>query len=396
MIAGAAPTAGTGGADGPQAGILPAPGPDVPRVAVRRRLADGMLGDVVGHVLTEDSDALVLLPIDGPAVRIRPDDVMARRVVPERAVRPSSSAEAIERITSAGWPGLVVSRLGGWIVREGLGWTGRANSCLVAGDSGLAPQDALDLVATHYARVGLTPRLQLTHPVGQAPHAAAAAVEQAAEASGWVPYDLTHVLVTDLRRPLEGPLDREDDHEVDHEAAAGLGRRPGTTDRMTSPTVSAHWSDTVSPDWARIVRGAEVATDPRAIPVISAVPAQYLLLRETSGAAVAAGRLVRTGDWVGLSCIEVVPTHRGVGLGRAVTAALLQEARRGGARFAYVQVEDGNPALDLYRSLGFTPHHRYHYRALASRGLSAAAVPTVSSVSSVSSLAEGATQVRHG
>ena len=344
--------------------IVPAPGPAVPREAVRRRLPDGMLGDVVGHVLRDDADALVLLPIDGPAMSIDPSEVFARRVVPPRVVRPASSAEAIERLTSAGWPGLPVSRLGGWTVREGLGWTGRANSCLVAGDPGMPVSDALALVAAHYERVGLPPRIQLTHPAGEPPDDAAAAVEEAVDAAGWEPYDLTHVLVTDLRRRLDIGADEVEEPRAERTA-----------------TIVAQWSQEVSPPWAHIVRGGGIAAEPRALPVLTAVPAHYVLLHEPSqvteeepasegthpGDAVAAGRLVLTQDWAGLSCIEVVPSRRGEGLGRAVTRAMLDEARRAGARFAYVQVEDGNPALALYRSLGFTPHHRYHYRILRRR-----------------------------
>jgi ribosomal protein S18 acetylase RimI-like enzyme len=40
-------------------------------------------------------------------------------------------------------------------------------------------------------------------------------------------------------------------------------------------------------------------------------------------------------------------------------------ARRHGATDGYLQVADGNAgAIDMYQRLGFTEHHRYHYRRL--------------------------------
>jgi ribosomal protein S18 acetylase RimI-like enzyme len=47
-----------------------------------------------------------------------------------------------------------------------------------------------------------------------------------------------------------------------------------------------------------------------------------------------------------------------------VTAALAAAAAgRGGVTGLYLQVEDANTAArTLYRGMGFTEHHRYHYR----------------------------------
>ncbi|MDO5710478.1 MAG: GNAT family N-acetyltransferase [Micrococcales bacterium] len=327
-------------------GLIAQPPATTRRAAVRRRLPDGALSDIVGQVLSDDGEALVILPNDAPAVRILVRDIAARRVVPRRAVRPSSSAQALERLAAQGWPGTSASRLGGWLVRTGDGWTSAANSCLVAGDPGLPADQALGVVAAHYVRVGLTPRVQLAHAVGRPPDEKAAAVEDAAAESGWRPHGPSHVLVADLRRLPES-----------HEQERGCAGRDGPVD--------VDWAGDVTPDWARIVRGGEIATDARARAVLMSAPADYLLLRDGSGAPVAAGRLVRNADWVGLSCVDVVPQRRRAGLGRAASRHLLERARHGGARFAYLQVKESNrAAFDLYRSLGFVPHHRFHYRAL--------------------------------
>jgi ribosomal protein S18 acetylase RimI-like enzyme len=58
-----------------------------------------------------------------------------------------------------------------------------------------------------------------------------------------------------------------------------------------------------------------------------------------------------------------LPSHRRLGLGRAVLSALASAAKR---PRLYLQVEQDNAAaLTLYRSCGFHERYRYHYRVSA-------------------------------
>ncbi|MEP6997704.1 MAG: GNAT family N-acetyltransferase [Betaproteobacteria bacterium] len=71
-------------------------------------------------------------------------------------------------------------------------------------------------------------------------------------------------------------------------------------------------------------------------------------------------------DHVGLFALHTMPSLRGQGLGRAVIGALLGDARRRGARTAYLQVTAHNVlALALYRRFGFATAYDYWYRARA-------------------------------
>jgi ribosomal protein S18 acetylase RimI-like enzyme len=81
-------------------------------------------------------------------------------------------------------------------------------------------------------------------------------------------------------------------------------------------------------------------------------------------AAVARGVVV--GDRLVVTAVTVDETHRRRGLATSVMAALGTWAAGRGATSCVLQVVASNaPALALYDRLGFTEHHRYHYRLAA-------------------------------
>ncbi len=111
--------------------------------------------------------------------------------------------------------------------------------------------------------------------------------------------------------------------------------------------------------------------DSEALPRLVERAASYPLphagaLIRRDGEVVACGLLKLEADHAGLFALFTAPAWRGRGLGRAVVAALLAEARRRRATTAYLQVSANNaPALALYRHFGFSPSHEYWYRARA-------------------------------
>src|SRR5690349_14064400 len=140
-------------------------GVDVPpgllgrRVALRHRLADGLLTDAVGE-LSADGDALVVRTRRGP-VRVRRDAVTAVRAIPPPVPRrPSWTAVArLENLCADAWPAPVDRPLGGWRLRAAGGFTGRANAALAVGDPGLPVPAALDAVRAFAATHGVGPRV---------------------------------------------------------------------------------------------------------------------------------------------------------------------------------------------------------------------------------------------
>jgi GNAT superfamily N-acetyltransferase len=66
---------------------------------------------------------------------------------------------------------------------------------------------------------------------------------------------------------------------------------------------------------------------------------------------------------LGIAAVEVAEDQRRRGLARAIMAALIAWGRDNGAVRGYVQVAaDNEPAMELYRRLGYWQHHSYHYR----------------------------------
>ncbi|MDT9001608.1 N-acetyltransferase [Paucibacter sp. APW11] len=99
----------------------------------------------------------------------------------------------------------------------------------------------------------------------------------------------------------------------------------------------------------------------------SPVPYQgFLLHRNTirGWELLACGQIAREGHIVGLYDINTPPAFRGQGHATTLCRALLAQAHLEGAQEAYLQVGVNNePALRLYRRLGFQTAYRYHYRS---------------------------------
>ncbi|HEV2635450.1 MAG TPA: GNAT family N-acetyltransferase [Actinocrinis sp.] len=72
--------------------------------------------------------------------------------------------------------------------------------------------------------------------------------------------------------------------------------------------------------------------------------------------------------WAGLTAIEVVPAARRRRLARLVLRELIAWAAGRGVTDLFLEVRSDNAAaVELYRTLGFSVHHAYHYRVIESR-----------------------------
>jgi N-acetylglutamate synthase len=96
---------------------------------------------------------------------------------------------------------------------------------------------------------------------------------------------------------------------------------------------------------------------------------------DRDGSALAIGRVALAvppggagpATWAGIGGIEVVPAARRRGLAKAVIRELIEWAVGRGVTDVFLEVFSTNAAaLELYRTLGFSTHHAYHYRMIES------------------------------
>jgi ribosomal protein S18 acetylase RimI-like enzyme len=244
-----------------------------------------------------------------------------------RGVPPVSPAD-LERLAARSWRGLEEEHFGNWLLRAGGGFTGRANSALVLGDPPTDLTTAVQTLTDWYAARGLRPRAQVPVPGNDA-------ADAAFDAAGWLRDDDNLVLTAPLTGwPAPGiALDLAP--EPDEAWLTGYRYR-GTPLPPVARDVLVNADDPVF---------ASIRYDPAPAPL----------------AAVARGVVV--GDWLVVTAVTVDERYRRQGLASALMAGLGAWARDRGGSSCVLQVAGSNaPALSLYERLGFTEHHRYHYR----------------------------------
>jgi N-acetylglutamate synthase len=94
-------------------------------------------------------------------------------------------------------------------------------------------------------------------------------------------------------------------------------------------------------------------------------PPSVAVLAELEGQPAAVGMGVVERGWVGVFGLATRVDTRGRGAASAVLRALARAALGESCPGLYVQVEvDNEVAQHLYRGVGFTASHGYHYRVL--------------------------------
>ncbi|MQA82439.1 MAG: GNAT family N-acetyltransferase [Streptosporangiales bacterium] len=292
------------------------------RVTVRRRTPSGSATDVVGDLREWTDDHLVVRDRDDTDHELARRDLIAGHLVASRPAPPR--AATLERVTAAGWPAVETEPLGQWLLRAAGGFTGRANSALALGDPGVPFDEAVRRVRAWYADRDLPARAAVVSP---------SAEDDAFAVRGWVTSPAVLVQTADV-----------------DDVSARLRTEGDGVDVHDAP--SAAWL-------ARYTARGEVTETGRRVLTGGATVG----FAQAGDEPAAIGRGVVTGEWLGLSAIEVAPTARRRGLGTAVTAALLRWGGAHGATRAYLQVQtDNTEAKALYDALGFRTHHRYRYR----------------------------------
>jgi ribosomal protein S18 acetylase RimI-like enzyme len=240
------------------------------------------------------------------------------------------TVDDLERLAARTWRGLEEERYGDWLLRAGGGFTGRANSVLVTGSPPEPLDRAVATVTRWYEQRGLPPQASVPSPGGEP---ADAALDEA----GWSRLEDTLVLTA----PLDGWAAPAPHVVVD-----------------LAPVPDEAWLDGYR------YRGTPLPPVARAV-LMNAEDPVFASVRLGPAPAdlVAVARGVRVEDWLVVTAVTVDDRYRRRGLATAVMAALGTWGREQGARSCLLQVASSNdPGITLYERLGFTEHHRYHYR----------------------------------
>lgn len=286
------------------------------------------MNDVIGHVTGVDDTSVTLELRDGRTTAVALSTVVTWKTVPPRPLRRrramSIDPDDLTRITSRGWPAMESALLGEWELRSSSGFTGRANSVAVHGSPGLPFGEALDVVRRFYRERAARPLVQVV----------AGSSDQAAFlAAGWIP----------LRGHRDGAVVQVADLEPSYVADSG-----------------ARVLDHAADDWLSAYgRLEDEDVEPARAVMEGPAAVGFVAIGEP---AVAIGRVVVTGEWAGLSAVEVDPAHRRRGLARRIVETSLAWAVERGADKAYLQTMRANTAaMALYEPYGFTDHHDYRY-----------------------------------
>jgi ribosomal protein S18 acetylase RimI-like enzyme len=263
--------------------------------------------------------------------------LVAGKKVPPPPVRPGAGPARIrelQRVAALGWPAHEIATLGGWLLRASAGWTLRANSVLTLAPPGASLDDALGFVTDWYAARALAPAFSI-------PDLLDAELTPELDARGWPPAARrVLVMVAEL-------------------SAVRAPAQPG------GPPVQL--ADTPDDGWLSGYR-ARGGTPPAAVRVLTGNPSAVFASVRVDGTVVGIARSTLDYGWLGISAVETAPEARRQGLAQRLVHALIEHGRGAGARRMFLQAaEDNVPAIALYRGLGLSVHHAYHYRTAPCR-----------------------------
>ena len=238
------------------------------------------------------------------------------------------TVQSIEAAAAVAWPPKESLTLGSWELSAGDGFSRRRNSAVPAGPLPENLERRFSDVGEWYRVRGL-PTLYRITPLCDT------AVDDVLADRGLV---------------LEAPTLVMSRSLVATDLVEGVAESPVVTDTWVETELAALGID-------RSSIGPWLAT-------IAAVPSPAsFVVPVDGGESAGAGFGVVVDALLGVFEIVVRPEYRRRGHARRLMAALHQFGTRDGAQRAFLQVlEDDEPAIDLYRSLGYEVSHRYWYR----------------------------------
>lgn len=355
------------------------------RVIVRRALTDEealasgkKTTDVIGHVLSMDPFVV------RPQVRagVRADESVAAvdfsdkhilivKALPDHPVR-NSDIRAVETATAKAFPGIAHVMESGWLLRAGDGITERSNSALPLEPGASTQPVPLEKIKSFYDSHDLPVRIAIPDRIAKPAQALVAGPEWTVGPDIVV---MTRSLDGDLPPAVLGVESDSTEQALDeHSAEQVLDEHSAEL-----ADVQVDIADQPDDDWLELYHFRGTTLPEHALQFLrNEIDGRMcfgrLQVPDDSASegmrtvAITRGTLTESEDgrvWLGFSAVEVAADMRRRGLGTLLGIHMMHWGAQHGADSAYLQVLGSNEAgIALYRTLGFTEHHRHRYAEL--------------------------------
>ena len=252
-----------------------------------------------------------------------------------------------EKLSFNTHPSLCEEVYDGWLLRFAEGYTKRANSVNVVGESMIPFADKISYCEEMYAEHNLPVVFKIV-PM-------AAELDGLLEEKGYSAVDKTNVMKADLTRKENGGTKEKEYNKVKTTGVSGTAEVSVTIEEKFTESWQYYYF-TFNKVSSSSVPTAKKIQAKITNPILCATV--YVDKK-----AVACGLGVMERGYVGLLDIVVKEEYRGCGFGKVLCQALLDKAKEKGATSGYLQVVDSNEvAKRLYKSLGFEDMYSYWYR----------------------------------
>ena len=300
------------------------------RFSIRLHDPAGGYRDVVGHLKTASS----LINRKGQEITFDPEQIFVWREIIERPTLAGKGAPLtlrvleLDQICNLTWPANENLENSGWLLRAAGGVTNRANSVLpLVANLETGPltdfAEKLKTAQDFYNKRNLPTIFQVAMPTWQ--------------------------VLADKLRSI-GAVETIHGNTMVADLTSAKQIVPAGYQIVQSSQVSDEW--------------LAVQPTPGIEKILLGCSATYLTLVK-DGLAIATCRIALAKGWSSLTRVYVHQDFRGLGLGKAIVAAALEDSFEQGATKALLQVEASNAiAIGVDESLGFNFHHEYSYLEL--------------------------------
>lgn len=218
----------------------------------------------------------------------------------------------------------------GWLLRFAPNDVKRARSANRFATSAQPIEDQVDHIEMFYRERGLAPLYRITSLEEPG-------LDAALEGRKYRRFDESIVMIAELKEPSSPP---GADLRFEMVDARRLVQECGAMRHSEDPAIAAH------------LRRLSYGPLP-----------QFRLLAWQDDVLAGGGLSMREDEWVGLFDVHIEAAQRNRGIGTALCAYLMEQARLWGSERAWLAVEASNDAaLTVYTRLGFLEAYRYWYR----------------------------------